>query len=566
MLGRYAAERGEFERNLQELKEMQARLQALTVRAACHHGPAEGAGSVERPRGASALPVEVVGRALWHLDFSTLARMSCLCREWAELAKSKARWQALCESDWGVVGAGTWQDYRQRLARWRAMRATLAGLKGSGCPSGICGSLARRRLFEALEALAEIGTAPNAAARYPAQVPRLMRATGAGHTLLALLEDESPHLLCLAVRCLADLAADELERPALRAEIVQRGPLIRGLLEGEDSDVVEAAARMMLNLHGAPGTPLRARRRGPAAFALNTSAASATPWSGAWAGEMRYARGGERHAAFRLVLGTEGDPAVERVSVALRAAEAGVAARQQADGIADDGTSRRQAMRAEGGAEYWHYFGFLAASDFDCAKESVRYLEEQIRRRRLPSSPTHTGPLPPPRPKALTLVGAGWDEQNGWFTVEAPVPTPAALPSGTSTPAPCMANAVPLRLTLQYERNHTTYELTGFLADGTDSSPGTEPVQALYGVWATAPSQHRHLFVLRRVAPLADALEYGGDSHCLWHRVYPLECWGLINFFLDHTVPKLHGNAALESTRSLLRTEAVCPELVLSLS
>jgi len=115
--------------------------------------------------------------------------------------------------------------------------------------------------------LAELRSARKPSAKYPSQIQDLMRSTYAGKTLLALLDDESPYLLCLAVRCLADLASDENQRADLRSEVVKRGPLVRMLLEGQDAELVEAAARMMINLHGgAPGTPLVTRRRGPWCF------------------------------------------------------------------------------------------------------------------------------------------------------------------------------------------------------------------------------------------------------------------------------------------------------------
>merc|ERR1719323_2587983 len=91
----------------------------------------------------------------------------------------------------------------------------------------------------------------------------------------------------------------------------------------------------MLNLHDSvgrtPGAPLTSRRRGPVAWAEASgklggaeldAATAAAAWSGIWTGEMRYARGGERHATLRLILGAEGDPAVEQATMALRLAEA----------------------------------------------------------------------------------------------------------------------------------------------------------------------------------------------------------------------------------------------------
>mmetsp|Transcript_25184 Transcript_25184/g.79377 ORF Transcript_25184/g.79377 Transcript_25184/m.79377 type:complete len:721 (+) Transcript_25184:87-2249(+) len=510
MLSKYAAQRDAFQRNLEELVETQARLRALTVRSSLQYAGSRQVGTEKRspdmpPSGVARVPPEIVARTLWHLDFTSLVRATHACPEWARLARSKVRWQWLCETDWGVQGTGSWQEYRLRLGRWQVLQATLTGLKGSGCPSGICGSLARRRLFEALEALVELGAAPNPAAQYPSQVPALLHATGAGRTLLALLEDESPYLVCLAARCLADFAAEESERPALRGEVVQRGALVRRLLEGEDVDVMESAARLMLNLHGgSPGTPLSTRRRGPTAFSeawagaggpMQVAATAAAAWSGVWTGEMRYARGGERHAALRLILGAAGDPAVEQAAAALRAAEDGD---QGTGGGSSSGSSQQPRLRTEGGAEYWHYFGFLAESDFDCAHETLKYVDEQLRRQREKrSAAQHSWPG---RPAVSMLAGAGWDEQNGAFVAEAPLPQVASHAAAATGASAAMATAVPLRLTLRYE-TRGTYELTAFLAEGAAEGGGRR-VPVLYGVWATAPSQHKHLFALRQVAPL----------------------------------------------------------------
>lgn len=30
---------------------------------------------------------------------------------------------------------------------------------------------------------------------------------------------------------------------------------------------------------------------------------------------------------------------------------------------------------------------------------------------------------------------------------------------------------------------------------------------------------------------------WNGDNHCLWYRAYPLEAWGIADFFLRHHVP-----------------------------
>jgi len=524
MLDEYQAERAAFQKNLEELVEMQERLRALTLTSSLQHAASrqkigkESSSSSAELQGAFRMPPEIVGRTFWHLDFSSLARAMHACHEWTRLARNKVRWQWLCEADWGLQHEGSWHEYRNRLGRWRVLQSTLASLKGSGCPSGICGSFARRRLFEALEALVELG-AQDPDARYPSQVHALLRSTEASRTLLALLEDESPHLLCLAVRCLADLVSrDDAERSALRTELVQRGALIRRLLEGEDVDVVESAARLMLNLHGgAPGTPLSTRRRGPAAFAEEracsaagraTAVAAAAAWTGVWAGEMRYARGGERHAALRLVLGAAGDPAVAQAVAAMRAAGDADGGGPGGPGSGSSGagsSSGAPLMRAEGKAEYWHYFGFLADSDFDCAHETLKYVDEQIRRQReVSSSQQHR----PRRQEVSLLVGAGWDEQNGAFVAEAPLPyaverAPSSPNGSAGGVSVAMTNAVPLRLSLRYE-SRGTYELTGFLAEGAGEPGGRARAPVLYGVWATAPSQHKHLFALRLLAPLPD--------------------------------------------------------------
>jgi len=562
MLDRYAAERGALQRNLAELVEMQERLRLLTVKAAADDEAVllnkarikpEVSGDISPtgppPTRLGRLPSEVLDRILWLLDFSSLGRVTSAGRHWKRLALSKPRWRQLCEKDWGVTG-GSWQDYRLRLGRWRLLRSVITGLKGSGCPSGICGSLLRRRLFEALESLAELGTAPNPGAWYPSQVPVLLDAVDGGSTLVALLEDESPHLLCLAVRCLADLASLSAQRPALRESIIRRGALVRALLEGDDIDVVEASARLILNLHEASGVPLTVRRRGPDGFSscgagripaaeascVGEGAASAEAWSGLWVGEMRYARGGERHAELKLVLGAAGDKSVEHATAAFLAAHKNVR-----DFEADeDGGHPPTRMQGEGGhAEFWRYFGFLAASDFDNAGETVRYLDEVIERRRQPSSPTSQSGSPLNRSTSATcgpmLQGAGWDGQNGTFLAEAVLPVTPPLPtpsSRNSSGAAITANAVPLRLQLTYRTRGSTYQLTGFLAEGAApaAAPGSDGgrgvccggagaeaeggadgasgaagrVPVLYGVWATMPSNHKHLFVLRKVAPLPD--------------------------------------------------------------
>ncbi|CAE7280987.1 unnamed protein product [Symbiodinium natans] len=405
------------------------------------------------------------------------------------------------------------------------MLGTLQTLKGSGCPTGVTGSASRRRLFEALEMLVELGAVWEPSAVYPSKVPGILRDSEAWRTLLALLEDDSPHLQWLAVRCLADLAAspeaqlvEEGEtslRLQMREEVVRRGALVRALLEGDDIDLVEAFSRLMLNLHGSkPGGPLGAAHRGPLAMLeaagcplpscletdktrildVATALHWAQAWSGLWVGEMCYARGGDSHAGLRLILGLQGDPQVDRATEALTAAAAEMDSSQQPA----SSSSSRRGGRAGGSAEYWRYFGFLADTDFDCATETVRYIEEQIRRRREPSSIAEVAAsaLCASSGKDLMLVGAGWNEQNGLFTAEAQLPKVPSSATGGS-------GAVPLRLILKFAHSWSTYELTAFLTDGACDAGGKMcRVPTLYGVWATTPSQHRHLFVLRRAGTL----------------------------------------------------------------
>lgn len=558
MLRRCKAEREEFERNLKELNDVQARLKALTQRATAQASTRNKDSSRNESKEAlqatatnTALPSEVLSAVLWFLEFDSLAHVSRTCSEWCNFTRSEERWLRLLASDWGIpahhrllrltspkatvtpLGKRTvplvsiaaspalvaMKSYRQHLNRWHAMRATFCSLKGSGCPSSVCGSLARKRLFEALETLAELGAVPDRTARYPSQIPSLLVEAEISRTLVALLDDESPHMLHLSIHCLADVVVvtEEAQRLLLREEIIRRGTLLRELLEGEDLDVVEALSRLLLNLHGT--TSLGSTLRGPLAFLEANSnllldagevddvpAVSneqwASAWSGLWQGEMRYARGGETHAQLRLVLGASDE--VERTAASLRR-EAGeedatVDVVDESNGTTGD-NNRRRPVKAGESAEYWNYFGFLADSDFDCLTETRLYIDEQIRRRHQPSSPSHTGPA---KVKTLEevpkLVGAGWDNQNGFFTAEAilpPIPPRRMFQRRISS-------SVPLKLSFRYEGSRSTYELTAFLADG--SVPSEErnqravclQVPALFGVWATAPSQHKHLFVLKR--------------------------------------------------------------------
>merc|ERR1712218_64067 len=146
-------------------------------------------------------------------------------------------------------------------------------------------------------------------------------------------------------------------------------------------------------------------------------------------------------------------------------------------------------MRAEGGAEYWHYFGFLAPSDFDCARETLGYLDEEIRRQREHKASSLYQRACGSTDRAPGLVGAGWDEQNGPFTADAVLPQVSARSTTGATST--FSNALPLRLTFRYE-GRGTYELMAFLAESAGNEERGSPM--LYGVWATAPSQHKHLF------------------------------------------------------------------------
>eukprot|EP00927_Polykrikos_kofoidii_P033432 TRINITY_DN28267_c0_g1_i1.p1 TRINITY_DN28267_c0_g1~~TRINITY_DN28267_c0_g1_i1.p1 ORF type:complete len:765 (-),score=140.02 TRINITY_DN28267_c0_g1_i1:111-2405(-) len=563
-LDRYCETRDRFERNLKELAEMQERLRKLTVEAAASRASAEVGCSAVSKRVDEVVMVggllrDIVDRMLWHLDVTSLGRATSVCRDWASVAGSADRWASICETDWGINAGGSFEEYRRRLERLHCLRTTMESNRTTGGPCGSFGSQSRRRLIDALLTLSDMGSARNHSARYPAQVPALMRASDGARTLLALLEDESPYLLCLAVRCLADLASNEDERCHLRSEIVSKGRLVRSLLEGEDVELTEASARMMLNLHdGVPGTPLVTRRRGPWEFLqgypevdLHDVGTLSSPWSGIWVGEMRYARGGERHAALQVVLGPKGDPAVDRARSFFRAA---ANSDQEDDGAASSASAEHR-LRSEGRAEYWHFFGFLADSDFDCAAETAQYVDEQLeQRRKVPAMSTSRQTLGTGA-SSMMLEGAGWDDQNGAFTVEAALPrpkrtggsagpsspsskarptTPKQSTSEPSTPqhhANASDSAIPLRLNLTYERRGSNYQMTGFLAegrscndeallqhshgDGHGSHGGKAAVMsavdaqfspAIYGVWATAPSQHKHLFVLRRLRDLPQHL------------------------------------------------------------
>eukprot|EP00435_Cladocopium_sp_Y103_P010858 s2960_g2.t2 len=93
-------------------------------------------------------------------------------------------------------------------------------------------------------------------------------------------------------------------------------------------------------------------------------------------------------------------------------------------------------------AEYWRSFGFLASTDFDCAMETVHYIEEQIQRRREAQGFVAQGhrrgqhhATCATSGKDLKLIGVGWNEEDGFYTAEAQLPK---MPGRS-------AGAVPLR-------------------------------------------------------------------------------------------------------------------------
>jgi len=516
MLTRCKAERFDFEQNLRELEEVQARLRALMLKAGeqerrvVHKAPGidnEGPRDMDLDTETeNVLPPDVWHGVLWFLDCESLRLASCCRKGWPSDAEEL--WARLVHSDWGItVHSGSMHLYRRWLQRFRQMSSTMQALKG-GCLTGVTGSLSRKRLFEALETLVELGLVKDTAF-YPSQVPRILEGCEAWRTLLSLLEDESPQLQWLATRCLADLVGSGQEdlRLQVREEVVRRGYLVRALLEGDDLDLVEAASRLMLNLHQVMVAPLKGSR-GPhgileaegydvGCFATENEALDkataktwAQAWSGLWQGEMCYARGGDTHTALRLVLGLADNPQLELAAAELASL---------AEAARPDGPSGCLRRRSTATAEYWRSFGFLASSDFDSAMESVHYIEEQIQRRREAAASAQMRRLHGRHAtcaqsgKDLKLIGVGWNEENGFYTAEAQLPK---MPGRS-------AGAVPLRLSLKAQRN-VAYEFSAFLTYG-EGDEGRVPV--LYGVWATSPSQHKHLFALRRVRTLSSPME-----------------------------------------------------------
>eukprot|EP00435_Cladocopium_sp_Y103_P074948 s225_g52.t1 len=161
MLTRCKAERFDFEQNLRELEEVQARLRALMVKAGEQerrvvHTARETEGPEDLCNEAeSVLPPDVWHGVFWFLDCESLRLASC-CRK--GFSDAEELWTRLLHSDWGVtdVTMGSIRLYRRWVQRFRQMSSTMEGLKG-GCLTGVTGSLSRRRLFEALETLVELG-------------------------------------------------------------------------------------------------------------------------------------------------------------------------------------------------------------------------------------------------------------------------------------------------------------------------------------------------------------------------------------------------------------------------
>lgn len=424
------------------------------------------------------LPSEVLGRIIWFLQICELGVAARPCRDWARCVRSKERWRQMCLSDWGLQEGGSRKAYRDWLKRWNELQKVLRDLKASGHPSGIYGVTLRKQVAGALGTFTELGTAAGshgACGRYPALLHKLVLETEALKTLLGLLDEESPYMLQLVICCLSNLAGFGEDKRIFHNEVVRRGAFFRALLEGEDLDLVECTARLLLNAHGSEN-PL-----------LTTILKSSATIGGPWEGEMVYARGGERHAQFWLHLGP------------------GAAAESKMG----EASQRSGRIRAGDMAEYWRDFGFLARSDFDSAADLSVYVDELIRQRRVNGSvvsspsnkdagasraPNRNLPLEkdlknsqqPAAPSSIN--GIGWDEQNGEFEVSGEVLDPTAPGRGHL-----------VKLQLQYRENSTVIEFLAFPARlcNPDGGNGTS-VDALYGVWNTTTARHRHLFVLKR--------------------------------------------------------------------
>jgi len=202
---------------------------------------------------------------------------------------------------------------------------------------------------------------------------------------------------------------------------------------------------------------------------------------------MHYARGGEQHAILKLILGAPRDHSTIAAMAHVQ---------QHVSDLATSATQNARSMRGGGGAEYWRDFGFLAASDFDGAEDVASYVDQLIARRQALSPSVASSALIEDHHQ-LFMVGAGWDDQNGAFIVKACKPTPC-------TKAGPLSSAVPLHLQLSYEGRGSRYELTAFLAEGVSINDESMNSRVLYGVWATAPSQHKHLFSLSRLGSLGE--------------------------------------------------------------
>ena len=132
------------------------------------------------------------------------------------------------------------QDYRCWLDHWRTLCSVLTNLKSRGHPGNNYGSAPRRQLYASLKVLVDLGAAEYPTALYPSQLPSMLLETNAVESLLALLDDESYHLVGLALRCLGDLAANPAVTCRLREAVQERFQLFQSFLDGSDIDLVEA--------------------------------------------------------------------------------------------------------------------------------------------------------------------------------------------------------------------------------------------------------------------------------------------------------------------------------------
>jgi len=264
---------------------------------------------------------------------------------------------------------------------------------------------------------------------------------------------------------------------------------VRSYLEGDDKDLIEAGTRMLLNLQtDAVCTPLSLRRRGPLAFVEErrapTPTALAATWAGVWSGEMRYTRGGQRHAGLRLVIGFQGDPVAARIAAQMASWH---------DTRAAIGASFSSSSSSQGRLQKTASFWEASTGDFLewCNELSLTAEEVYAQAAAEAWDPN--------------LTGAGWDQLSGSFTVEACLPQPAvAAKAAASGVSHTQSSAVPVKLVLRYEDRMCACELIGFLSEGSGSCG--EKVCALYGIWglSVGPTQQRqsHLFILQKVASI----------------------------------------------------------------